>query len=306
MSQQLIHSAEFFGHPVSILDHAGKRWLTAEEVGRCLGYNESTARIGIGNLYSRHAEEFTEADTCVIKLMTQGQTREVRIFSAEGCITLGWLSSTERAKDFRDWAKKVLAAKLADAHLISVSPEEWIDVTHPGHNKQDEHERVRKVMAIEDRHRTASAMAAALEPDTLPAVVRLPRLEASMARMASSVETMAQQVGTMAEGMQTMSRQLNVTAKYIGLLETNQAGTRKVTAEVAREALALKAEGMSNADVARLLRISRTTVSLLARDKYPVNIPEHETPKPSTGELLEGWIEREQARLAETLTKGGA
>jgi len=75
-----------------------------------------------------------------------------------------------------------------------------------------------------------------------------------------------------------------------------------VTAAVAREALALKAEGMNNADIGRLLRISRTAVSLLVRDKYPVNIPEHETPKTTAGELLEGWIEREQARLAETLT----
>ncbi|HRF12584.1 MAG TPA: Bro-N domain-containing protein [Candidatus Accumulibacter phosphatis] len=298
MAEQLI-TADFFGNPVSIIDHAGKRWLTAEEVGRCLGYNEANTRIGIVNLYNRHADEFTETDTCVIKLMAQGQHREIRIFSAEGCITLGWLSSTARAKDFRDWAKHVLAAHLTNAQRISVSPDEWLDVTHPGHNKEAEHERVRKVMAIEDRQRTAAAMAAALEPDPLPAVMRSPRLEASMARMASSVETMA-------AGMQTMSMQLNVTAKYIGLLELNQAGTRKVTAAVAREALALKAEGMNNADIGRLLRISRTAVSLLVRDKYPVNIPEHETPKTTAGELLEGWIEREQARLAETLTKGGA
>jgi len=116
---------------------------------------------------------------------------------------------------------------------------------------------------------------------------------------------MADHVGTLAAGMQTMSMQLNVTAKYIGLLELNQAGSRKVTAAVASEARALKAEGMNNADIGRLLRISRTSVSLLVRDKYPVNIPEQET-KATAGELLEGWIEREQERLVETLGKGGA
>lgn len=79
-----------------------------------------------------------------------------------------------------------------------------------------------------------------------------------------------------------------------------------MTAEVAREARALKAEGMTNADIGRLLRISRTSVSLLVRDKYPIAIPEHETPKVTAGEILEGWIEREQARLAKTLTQGGA
>lgn len=134
--------------------------------------------------------------------------------------------------------------------------------------------------------------------DPLPAVVRSPRLEASMARMADSVATLA-------AGMQTMSTQLNVTSKYIGLLELNQAGTRKVTAEVVREAKALHAEGMSMADIARILRVSRTSVSLVVRDKYPVAIPEEEAPKTSAGEILEGWIEREQKRLVTHLTREG-
>lgn len=134
--------------------------------------------------------------------------------------------------------------------------------------------------------------------DQLPAVVRSPRLEASMARMADSVATLA-------AGMQTMSTQLNVTSKYIGLLELNQAGTRKVTAEVVREAKALHAEGMSMADIARILRVSRTSVSLVVRDKYPVAIPEEEAPKTSAGEILEGWIEREQKRLVTHLTREG-
>ena len=142
----------------------------------------------------------------------------------------------------------------------------------------------------------AAPLAVADEP--LPAVVRSPRLEASMARMADSVATLA-------AGMQTMSTQLNVTSKYIGLLELNQAGTRKVTAEVVREAKALHAEGMSMADIARILRVSRTSVSLVVRDKYPVAIPEAEAPKTSAGEILEDWIEREQKRLVTHLTREG-
>lgn len=256
MSEQSLIPAEFFGHPVSILDHAGKRWLTADQVGRCLGYAESTARTGITNLYNRHADEFSETDTCAIKLMAnpKGGNPITRIFSATGCIKLGFFANTATAKQFRSWAAVALEAQ-------------------------------------------APVPAPVDEP--LPAVVRSPRLEASMARMADSVATLA-------DGMRTMQTQLNVTAKYIGLLEINQAGSRKVTAEVARESRALKAEGMTNADIGRLLRISRTSVSLLVRDKYPIAIPEHETPKVTAGEILEGWIEREQARLAKTLTQGGA
>jgi DNA-binding CsgD family transcriptional regulator len=259
MAEHLIR-AEFFGTPVSILDHAGKRWLTAEEVGRCLGYSEPTARTGITNVYNRHADEFTESDSCAIKLMAQGQHREVRIFSATGCIKLGFFAHTPTAKEFRAWAAVTLEAAAPPAPA----------------------------------------------DEALPAVVRSPRLDARLDRMASSIETMAASVTTMASGMQTMQTQLNVTSKYIGLLELNQAGTRKVTAEVVREAKALHAQGMSMADIARILRVSRTAVSLVVRDKYPIAIPEaEEAAKPSAGEILEGWIEREQKRLVAHLTQEG-
>lgn len=102
-------TAEFFGTPVTIHDHAGRHWLTAEEAGRCLGYNEANARQGINNLYNRHTDEFTEEDTCVISLMTQVQGRDLRIFSATGCQKLGFFANTARAKDFRTWAARVLA-----------------------------------------------------------------------------------------------------------------------------------------------------------------------------------------------------
>jgi hypothetical protein len=40
--------AEFFGTPVSIHDYNGRRWLTAEAAGLCLGYPPQTARQSIG------------------------------------------------------------------------------------------------------------------------------------------------------------------------------------------------------------------------------------------------------------------
>ena len=108
--QQLM-SAEFHGTPLSIIDHAGQKWLTAEQVGRCLGYADGNARAGIVNLYNRNSDEFSETDTCVIKLISQGQARDIRIFSATGCNLLGFFASTPRAKEFRVWAKAVLAGQ---------------------------------------------------------------------------------------------------------------------------------------------------------------------------------------------------
>lgn len=103
--------AEFQGMKLDILDHEGKRWLTAEQIGLALGYGEANASQGVRNLHNRHADEFSEADTCQLKLIWQGQGREVRVFSDTGCIKLGFFASTARAKDFRTWAAKVLAGQ---------------------------------------------------------------------------------------------------------------------------------------------------------------------------------------------------
>lgn len=107
---QQISLAEFHGTPVSVIDHAGRKWLTAEEAGLALGYAEANARIGISNLYNRHADEFTEADSIVINLITNSRGNpNARLFSDTGCIKLGFFAATPRAKEFRAWASRVLA-----------------------------------------------------------------------------------------------------------------------------------------------------------------------------------------------------
>ncbi len=238
-------TAEFFGTPVTIHDHAGRHWLTAEEAGRCLGYNEANARQGINNLYNRHTDEFTEEDTCVISLMTQVQGRDLRIFSATGCQKLGFFANTARAKDFRTWAARVLAGS-------AVPP------------------------------------APTLAPDA-----RLDRLDANMAQLAA--------------GMSTVLATLDVTRKYIGLLEVNQQGKRKMTEQVRRQITILHEEGMNKADIARLLRVSRTAVSLYLAGKYHA-LPEPEAGAPKAApvdEIMERWLTRERAMLAGAIVREG-
>lgn len=102
-------TAEFNGTAVSILDHLNRRWLTARDVGLCLGYADEFSRQAIIKLYNRHADEFNQDDTCEVNLTSQGQARNVRIFSQTGCILLAMFANTARAKDFRAWAKQALA-----------------------------------------------------------------------------------------------------------------------------------------------------------------------------------------------------
>ncbi len=106
-----IITSQFIGMPVQVINEGGHKWLTAEEAGRCLGYDKHP-RQGIINLYNRHADEFLDDDSREIKLVSRdGKPRQTRIFSNTGCIKLGFFANTPRAKDFRSWASHELAGR---------------------------------------------------------------------------------------------------------------------------------------------------------------------------------------------------
>jgi len=105
--------AEFLGTRVAILDHAGRRWLTARDIGLCLGYAQDRAADFVNRLYQRHADEFGPDDQGAVKLTGPGGLQETRVFSQTGCILLAMFANTPRAKDFRAWAKQALAAPSA-------------------------------------------------------------------------------------------------------------------------------------------------------------------------------------------------
>lgn len=106
-----LNTLDFNGTALDVIAHEGQRWLTAEQVGTCLGYAEANAGQSIINVYNRNADEFTESDTCQIKLISQGQSRTVRLFSSTGCNKLGFFANTPCAKEFRTWASRVLAGQ---------------------------------------------------------------------------------------------------------------------------------------------------------------------------------------------------
>jgi DNA-binding CsgD family transcriptional regulator len=255
MAEQHLITAEFFGAPVSIVDHEGQQWLTAEQVGRCLGYQESTAGRAVRKIYDKHADEFLESqrgdqtgptfDTTVIDLMTAGGNQQTRIFSATGCQKHGFFARTPKAKDFRTWVAKVLAGRA---------------------------------------------------PVALPAPSAPPRLEAQM-------ETLTGHMGELAAGMSTVLTQMDVTQKYIALLEINQSGKVRITPALREQAKLMASEGLNNADIGRLLRLSRTSVSLIVRGLY-VETQVQEVAPETLGDRLNTWIAREQGRALEKI--GGA
>lgn len=90
----------------SAVDRNGDAWLRSFQIGSALGYKNPSADMA--KLYDRHADEFTEDMTALVKLPTEGGEQEVRIFSPRGCYALAIFARTKVAKDFRRWVLDVL------------------------------------------------------------------------------------------------------------------------------------------------------------------------------------------------------
>ena len=96
----------------------------------------------------------------------------------------------------------------------------------------------------------------------------LHQINTNIQKMADGMAVLASGMQVLAQASHTQMRTLDRTEAYIGLLEMNQKGTVKVTPELADEVKRLKALGYSQADIARHLRLGKTTVSLIVNDKY--------------------------------------
>ena len=105
----------FEGIELSIVDHDGIRWLTADDIGKALGYSnarkysQTASPSGrIADIYRRHANEFRKDMTDMLELPTTGGRQKVRVFSPRGCHLIAMFARTERAAAFRRWVLDVL------------------------------------------------------------------------------------------------------------------------------------------------------------------------------------------------------
>lgn len=106
MSQVLCFNDVLF----EVIPQNSQVWVRGSQIATALQYS-SVQRIV--ELYTRHADEFTDAMTAVVTLPTEGGPQETRIFSLRGCHLLAMFARTPVAKAFRRWVLDVLD-KLAE------------------------------------------------------------------------------------------------------------------------------------------------------------------------------------------------
>lgn len=94
-------------------------WFTSSDLAKALGYASTKS---ISNLYSGNSEEFTEAMTMVIGVMTNGinnnlREKKVRIFSLRGAHLIAMFARTDVAKEFRRWVLDILDREVAHSPI---------------------------------------------------------------------------------------------------------------------------------------------------------------------------------------------
>lgn len=126
---------------------------------------------------------------------------------------------------------------------------------------------------------------------------RLGALETAMVSLASNSVKQVECLTRLVEVSMQQAQKLDVTARYIGLLEINQKGKVCVTRTIEAQVLALKAQGMPHSDIARLMRVSHTTVSLLVYGKYKFAAIEAQKPQEDIQTILDRLLAQEKEEL---------
>ena len=125
MTSIITSKAQFEDLELTVIHKDGERWLTAEQVGKALGY--SSPQHDVNRLFRRYRHEFIEGlDFDIIDLREFFETgtnsapvspekginlipfssrgpKRLRLFSLRGCRRLAMLANTSRAALFRDW-----------------------------------------------------------------------------------------------------------------------------------------------------------------------------------------------------------
>jgi len=121
MKLELIKSAKFGEVQADIYKSGDEPYMTAEQLGSCLGYSHE--RKSITNLVNKFNYLKGEEFSVVTKMMsTDGKQYNTRVFTEDGIYEITMLAKTEKAKEFRAWVRKLLKSlRRGDAKLVSMT-----------------------------------------------------------------------------------------------------------------------------------------------------------------------------------------
>ncbi len=112
----------FQDHSIRLIEKDGKKWASAADIARALGYANADK---VTRIYDRHRSEFSESMTILAMVQDldpqsgcPGQFRTARVFSLRGAHLIGMFARTGKAQEFRRWVLDILDGHRAAPSLI--------------------------------------------------------------------------------------------------------------------------------------------------------------------------------------------
>lgn len=119
-TMQLIKSAKFGDIQADIYKKGEEPYMTAEQLGACLGY--SHPRENINKIVQRNDYVRGKEFSCEVKMTSESGAKKTRLFTEDGIYEITMLAKTAKAKEFRAWVRKLLKSlRRGDAKLVSMS-----------------------------------------------------------------------------------------------------------------------------------------------------------------------------------------
>lgn len=114
----------FQNQTIRLIDKDGKKWASAADIARALGYARADK---VTRIYDRHKAEFSASMTQIFETPTLGASgnlvTQTRVFSLRGAHLIGMFARTSRAQEFRRWVLDILEGHQAAQSLI----QEWFE-----------------------------------------------------------------------------------------------------------------------------------------------------------------------------------
>ncbi len=121
---------EFHFHNVALVPVHDREdvWFTSSDLAKALGYASTKS---ISNLYAGNSDEFSDAMSMVIRVMTNGinnnlREKKVRIFSLRGAHLIAMFARTDVAKEFRRWVLDILDREVMHSPIAKQFTDEEI------------------------------------------------------------------------------------------------------------------------------------------------------------------------------------
>lgn len=188
----------------------------------------------------------------------------------------------EVGRDFSTWIAKRIEkygfAENQDFVVIASFSENLAPqnggASHGGHNKIDYHltlDMAKELSMVERNEKGKEARRYFIDCEKRLYALAVSGTADPLTVITAHLQKMSDNMQILANATTATMAKLDHTERYISLLELNQKGHIKVTPEVIEQVKAMKADGYSQGNIARMLRISTATVSQIVNGTYKGN-----------------------------------